>query len=160
MSSLNPPLYSHPRRWTYVAPKQLRLRLRVMLRSGHLDAMLAQGAEPTDSAELCLRARRLTSARYRRALAGRLEEIVSVAERPGPRLSAAPPLQKRDVRAARAALLELAHSLRSENGVMSAGVALAQRLMTDGASPLYASSHDDALWQAVRHARAVLVDQD
>ena len=71
-------------------------------------------------------------------------------------LSASPPLAHRDVRACRAALLGLARDLRSGEDLHPAGVAAANRLMTDGRSPLYNCGYDDELWQAVRHAELLL----
>jgi hypothetical protein len=158
MSSRIPHVAAPARRLTARAhePSRLALRARVLLHAGRLDAALAAGADPSASPELGLRADRLTSARHRRTLAGRIEEVIRLAEQPGPRLSAAPPLAKRDVRDARAALLDLSQALRVAERVAPAGVVLARRLLSDGAGPLYVHCAEDALWHAVRAASAAL----
>jgi len=132
------------------------VRLRTLVRRGRLDSMLAEGADPASSPELALRGQRLTRRAYRRALADSFDEAISVAEGRELRLSAVPPLATREVRAARAALLELSRALRSQRQVAPAGVALAQRLLTDGAGPLYLTSEHDALWHAARRATVAL----
>ncbi len=132
------------------------VRLRTLVRRGRLDRMLADGADPASSAELALRGRRLTRRSYRRALADSFDEAVSIAEGRELRLSAVPPMATREIRAARAALLELSRALRSERQVAPAGVALAQRLLTDGTSPLYLTSEHDGLWHAARRATVAL----
>jgi hypothetical protein len=158
MSSQIPQVAAPSRRLTARAhePSRLALRARVLLHAGRLDTALAAGADPSASPELALRASRLTSARHRRALAGRIEEVIRLAEQPGPRLSAAPPLAKRDVRDARAALLDLSQMLRGGEPIAPAGVVLAQRLLSDGAGPLYVHCAEDALWHTVRAASAAL----
>jgi hypothetical protein len=134
----------------------LGVRFRALVRRGRLDAMLADGADPASSAELALRANRLTTRAYRRALADSFDEALSIAEGRELRLSAAAPLARREVRAARAALLELSRALRSDRQVSPAGVALAQRLLTNGDSPLYMTAEHDALWHAARRATVAL----
>jgi hypothetical protein len=132
------------------------VRLRALVHRGRLDRMLADGADPGSSRELALRGQRLTRRTYRRALADGFDEAVSTAEGHELRLSAGPPLAAREVRASRAALLELSRALRSERQVAPAGVALAQRLLTDGTGPLYLTSEHDALWHAARRATVAL----
>jgi hypothetical protein len=157
MSSLNPYFSTHRRQrsrsaWT----SELGLRIRVLCRRRRLDTMLAEGADPAASPELALRSRRLTSEPYRRVLADSLDEVLCVAEGRGPRVSASPPLAHREVRAARAALLDLSRALRQHTVVNASGVVLAQRLLTDGAGPLYIESRNDELWRAARGASAAL----
>ncbi len=130
------------------------------MRKGRLDRQLAEGADPADTDELALRARQLTSQSYRRTLADSFDEVMAIADGLGPRISAAPPLQSREVRAARSALLDLSRTLREDAPVAPSGVAQAQRLLTDGMGPLYVESYNDALWQAVRQARAALEGHD
>jgi hypothetical protein len=156
-SSLSPHLHTGPA-FGEDAPTGLTLgvRIRALVHRGRLDGMLADGADPASSAELALRASRLTRRGYRRALADSFDEAVSIAEGRELRLSAVPPLARREVRAARAALLELSRALRSERHVSPAGVALAQRLLTDGSGPLYLTAEHDALWHAARRATVAL----
>jgi len=156
-SSLSPHLDTGPVfRGAPEASPSFGARLRAVLHRGRLDSMLANGADPASSPELARRAQRLTRHAYRCALADSLDGAVSIAEGRELRLSAAPPLAARDIRAARAALLELSRALRSQRRVAPAGVALAQRLLTDGASPLYLEAGHDALWHAARRASGAL----
>jgi hypothetical protein len=117
--------------------------------------MLAASSTPDESFELALRARQLGRERHRRRLAASLEEVVRIAQEGGPTRTARPPLARRDVRASSAALLQLAQVLRHER-VNVKGVVLAERLLTDGAGPLYVYGHDDQLWHAAREATAAL----
>lgn len=149
-----------PQGWSLDTKREsrLRLRLRVFFRRHRLDGMLALGVDAGESAELAVRAEQLLNRRYRGHLADSFDEAVCVAEGKGARAAAAPPLAMREVRAARAALLELANALRQETVHGPSGVALAQRLLTDGAGPLYIESQNDALWHAARRATLALTD--
>ena len=144
------PSYSRP-------TLRLGVRLRALTHRAKLDAMLLDGTDPTGSAELQLRASQLTGGRYRDMLARSLVESVEAAEGERRRSMASIPLAYGEVRAARAALLELANGLRGEGPVAPAGVVLAERLVTDGAGPLYIASEHDALWRAARRASAALM---
>lgn len=133
------------------------LQARVLLHRSRLDGELLKGIDPARSPELQLRARQLTAGRHRRALADSLQEVMRSSERStSPRISAAVPVVRAEVRAARAALLDLECSLRREGEVRPAGVVLAARLLTDGSGPLYVRSEHDALWHAAREACAAL----
>jgi hypothetical protein len=134
----------------------LGVRLRTRLRAAELDRLLAGGADPAETPELKLRADRLTGRARRRRLANSLEEAVRIAESREVRVTSMPPLARREIRAARASLIELALALRSERQVSPAGVALAQRLLTDGSGPLYVTAGYDALWLAARRATVAL----
>jgi len=154
MSSLTPHLSEH--RLHSHRRRSPRVRVGVLLRRGHLDAMLAAGAGSGESPELALRAGQLSDMRNRRVLAHRLEEIVRTANGRGSWRSARPPLAARDIRAASMQLMQLARDLCEQPEVEPAGVALTQRLLTDGTGPLYVYGQNDALWRAVRDARAAL----
>jgi len=159
MSSLTPHISSPADARALRRPRQsmaIGLRLRVFLRQGSLDEMLAAGADPSERPELSLRALQLTSRRHRHALADGLEKAIKIAEIGGRRLTASPPLARRDVRSCRASLLGLVRDLRSGSEVHPAGVARVHRLLTDGTSPLYECRRDDELWHAVRDATYAL----
>jgi hypothetical protein len=139
-------------------------RLRVWFRRYSLDRRLADGADAGESPELSCRAAQLLSERTRRRLAVWLESTLQDAQRPPRRSSAALPLDRDAIRTARPELLSLARDLAEvREPVEVRGVARAQLLLSDGASPLYAWSHEhgeasmDATleWRA-RHARASL----
>jgi len=134
----------------------LRARISVLAHRGRLDRLLAAGLDPVTSDELCLRAAQITRPSHREALASGLERALDAAERTGPRMSSAVPPAKREVRAARGALLDLCGALRVYPQVDPAGVALAQELLTDGRGPLYVKSRGDALERALRRAALAL----
>ena len=134
----------------------VRTHIGVLVHRARLDRRLAEGVDPATSRELTLRARQITRESYRHSLASSFEEVLASADRPSPRLSSAVPPARREVRAARAALLDLCRALREDAVVEPAGIALAQQLLTDGTGPLYIESHNDALWHAVRRAVAAL----
>jgi hypothetical protein len=158
MSSLSPHISARPQEWETPSKRSSRLglRVRVLMHGRRLDDMLAGGADPAATPELAERARQLTCESRRRTLADGLDHAVCVAEGQTRRASAAPLLANRDIRASRAVLLGLAQALRECPVVDAMGVAQAQRLLTDGASPLYIESHNDALWHAARRATAAL----
>jgi hypothetical protein len=93
------------------------LRGRVWLRRGALDQMLAAGADPNGSPELARRAAELTSFRHRRSLAAAIERAIEAAEHPPHPLSAAVPLERREILATRARLAQLAADLTGESPV-------------------------------------------
>lgn len=162
----------------------LFLRSSVWLRRRTLDNMLAQGADPSDAPQLARRAAQLTSSRHRRSLAVGIERALREAERPRRALSPAVPLQRHAILRARVPLARLAAELRGDDpeslsGARPAlstgdpatgsiedmtdelfaarGVALVQRLLTDGDSPLYTPYPSGELELAVRHANAALL---
>jgi hypothetical protein len=133
-------------------------RGRVFLRRGALARRLAAGASPSDSPELARRAEQLCSARNRRALARGLERVIDAAEeRPHP-YSSAVPLRRAAIVDSREGMLELAAELRDTNQDLNVrGIALVERLLTDGGSPLYMQKDEESLDGAISHARAALL---
>jgi hypothetical protein len=136
----------------------LSLRGRVFLQRGSLARRLAAGASPFDSPELARRAEQLRSPRNRRVLAASLERVIDAAEeRPHPHSSAVP-LRRAAILRVSAGLLGLAAELRDTDAPVSVrGVALVDKLLTDGGSPLYVASEEQTLEGAIRHARAALL---
>ena len=131
-------------------------RMRALVHGARFDRELAEGIDPDARPELSLRAKKLTAPAHRRTLANSLEEAVSVSEHRHVRLSPAAPLATREIRASRSALLELAQALRRRGEVSPQGVAMTQRLLTDGSGPLYVTREHDALWHAARRATQAL----
>ncbi len=113
------------------------LRLRVLANRDRLDRMLIEGADPVTSEELTLRAYQLSRLSHRRALAASVDDVLDSAAKRRRRSPAAPPLAREGIAAGRPALAELSRALREEPVVAARGVALARRLLTDGAGPLY-----------------------
>jgi hypothetical protein len=129
---------------------------RVWLRRQTLDRNLAHGADPSTTPELSRRARQLTSRRRRNSLARAIRNLIQAAEDPRHPYSAAAPLQRREILSERGFLLELADDLAGDDELGARGIALVERLLTDGTSPVYGPSPDGTLHTALVHARATL----
>jgi hypothetical protein len=82
--------------------------------------------------------------------------VVAAAEQPQSGYSSAVPLPRRPIIAERDLLVQLAADLRGDEPLTPRGVALVEGLLTDGASPLYTPGSDQALHNALIHARAAL----
>ena len=67
------------------------------------------------------------------------------------------PLRRSEILSSRALIDELAAHLDADDPVAARGVALVDRLLTWGGSPLYAPHPDGALEADLRHARAALL---
>jgi hypothetical protein len=130
--------------------------LRVWLRRGSLARSLAAGADPAASPELSRRARQLASRRFRAGLAASIRNLLDAAEE-GPRgFTAAVPIQRRDILRERELLLQLAADLESQDELSPRGIALVERLLVDGGSPVYVNGTEGALHGAIVHAHAAL----
>ena len=136
----------------------LPVRGRVFLKRGALARRLAAGVSPAESPELARRAQQLCSPRNRRVLARGLERIIDAAEeRPQP-YSSAVPLRRAAILEAREGILELAAELRDiDHEVNVRGIALVERMLTDGGSALYMQNDEESLDGAISHARAALL---
>lgn len=122
------------------------LHLRVLLSHLRLDAALASGVDPDSDPALALRATQLLGGRYRRRLAASIEHLVEELEADRAyRLSAAVPVVRDQAAEARGTLLSLAEVLRAVKTVQPRGVAMADALMRDPASPLYLRTARGAL---------------
>ena len=131
------------------------MRARVFVRRGTLDRLLAAGMDPAWDSELGIRAGQITAAKRRCALARSLQAAVRDAHRP-PRWSAAVPLARSAVRAAAPELRLLAECLAQTAAPAPEGVALAEQLVRDASSPLYAPGSPEALCAAARIANRAL----
>ena len=129
---------------------------RVWLRKSALDRRIALGVDPHESPELSRRARQLSSRRSRAGLAVGLRRMAEAAEEPHPLLTSEVSLNRREIRAERELLVQLTRDLDSADELRPRGLALVERLLTDGCSPCYAPSFDGELHFALRHARAAL----
>jgi hypothetical protein len=126
---------------------------RVWLRRASLDRSLAAGTDPAASPELERRARQLASARFRAGLAASIQNVIDAAEEPPRALSAAVPLRRRAILTERPLLLQLAEDLHSGDELKPRGIALVERLLTDGGSALYSEGN---LHEELGRARAAL----
>ncbi len=117
----------------------LRLWIRVSVGCDALDLALSKGADPADTAELAYRAARLVRARNRRALARCIRVAIWEAEAGVAALRVSPrPVRRGEVLACREALVALSERLESSRPVGAEGVAIAERLLADLRSPLFA----------------------
>jgi uncharacterized protein with von Willebrand factor type A (vWA) domain len=130
--------------------------LRVWLRRGSLDRSLAAGEDPGASPELSRRARQLASRRCRCGLAASIRNLLDAAEERPRAFTAAVPIQRHAILGERQMMVQLAADLESDDELKPRGIALVERLLIDGGSPVYASSPDGALHGALVHAHAAL----
>ena len=134
--------------------------MHVWLRRGELDRRLAEGTNPTTDPLRALRARQLTSRRYRRALAVGLRRLVADAYEPTPRRPApALPVNHRAVQDARSPLLTLSRRLVECERPCPRAVALASYLLCDPDSPAYWSPAGATVADLAQTALAV-IDRD
>lgn len=138
----------------------LRLRTSVLLHRSALDHALADGADPSRTPELALRAKQVAAPKSRGLLADSVERLITAATRPLTRVSAAAPLRREEILDARPLLLTLAAELRAPGPVRAQGVALTRFLLSDGSSVLYEASETTNLSEAVDQARAGLLPRE
>jgi uncharacterized protein with von Willebrand factor type A (vWA) domain len=129
---------------------------RVWLRRGALDSRLAAGADPGASPELARRARQLTSRRTRTGLAASIRHLLDAAEARPRGFTSAVPIQRHEILSERQLLLQLAAALESPDELEARGLALVDRLLISGDSPVYVDRGDGALHGALVHAHAAL----
>jgi hypothetical protein len=135
----------------------LRLRIRTAVHRAELTRALAEGADPDSSSELALRARKLTSARNRRALARSLRRTLADAQKPAPTRSRLSIIDRRAVLDGEGAITEMIERLNGPHPVRAQGMASLERLLTNAdRSPLYNSAGGGALLREIRVATGAL----
>ncbi len=141
--------------------RRLRARLRATLRRSELTRALAEGADPTASDELALRAGQLTSARSRRVLARALRRTIDEAHRPPLARSRVVIIRRGAVLEAEDAIGTMIARLSSEQPVRAQGMALAERIITNAdGSPLYNPAEPGALQRQITVATAAMEPAD
>jgi hypothetical protein len=148
---------AHRHAVTRTGRTSLRLRGRVWLHRRALDHQLAQGVDPSSSTDLAYRAEQLLSPRCRRSFASGIKRILEASEEPASALTAAVPLRRREILAARADLIELADLLCSEENPQVRGLALVEAFLTSGDSPLFHPDPDETLEHTLGRIRAALL---
>jgi hypothetical protein len=137
--------------------RSLKLRTYAMTHRGSLTRELSEGASPASSPALALRADQLTSERRRRMLARSLRHTVNEAVHPLPRRAMFGLARRSAVLDARDPIDILVKRLHSPEPVAAEGVALVERMLTDGAwSPLYNPGPAGALRRLVVMATSAL----
>jgi hypothetical protein len=136
--------------------------LRVVGSRDALDTALARGADPASRPELAIRAAQLARPRHRRALARTLRGFVAEASRPSPPVrSAAVVICRHQIRAQAGDVLALAGRLDNPRLAYAAGIAVAQRLITDVVeSPLYVACDDGRLGHLTLRAATSMDDPE
>lgn len=137
----------------------LRASLIARLRASSLNRQLAAGVATWQSPAHAARALQLTSARHRSLLADALDRVASTAmQQPMPRLSAAIPPCRVQVRVALPELLAMSSRLRDPRPVAAKGVARLHELICDGAGPCYVRSNRDVLRDALLAVELEILD--
>lgn len=132
----------------------LRTKLRTAWSAAELDEALVNGADPLASDELALRASQLVGQAKRRELARSLELIikqVAAGGAPGPTI-----LRREPIARNRRGLLALAWRLRREGLHCLPGLAMADRLIRYGDSPLYMALDSVELTHRIEEILAAL----
>jgi hypothetical protein len=129
-------------------------RAAARLFGGKLDRALIDGADPACSPRLAARAAMLTASSTRTELADGLDLIVASAQRPPSRMRMLP--LHSSVLANASLLRELAMTLRGPSPLYARGIAMINRLLTDGTGPIYSSSDGTALERELRKVRTAV----
>jgi hypothetical protein len=130
----------------------------VWLRRPALTTALAGGGDPDASPELVRLAHELIGARNKRRLAHAVDRVLRDAAEPPRPWRAAIPLNRREIMAARDELAALAERLRAPAPVPVHAMALTDRLLSDGNSPIYHREAEHSLRLLTRAARSRLDD--
>jgi hypothetical protein len=150
----------HDYRTGHPAPS-LVLRTHVAAHRRSLTYALSEGANPTSSPALTLRANQLTSDRSRRTLARSLRRTVHEALHPVPRRVAFGIVRRGAVIDSADAIDVLVKRLHSPEPIAAEGAALIQRMLSDGAwSPLYSATPGGTMRRLVVLATAALEPAD
>ncbi len=132
------------------ARTSLSLRARVLITRGRLDRQISTGGPCEANGALALRTSQLTDPANQRRIAANLRRVVAYAERHSARTSTSTVLiEPRSVREGRDAILGLAEWIERGEPVSPRGILLAQRLLTDGFSPLFDPGCERSVVQAV-----------
>ena len=120
-----------------------------------LDEQLAAGVQPSAGSLLHARAQQLGSPTERAKIARAFEKTLTEARKPAPVHGARLPLRRREIRNCDEDIIALVRRLNDESPIDVQGAAMAELLITDGASPLYRAG-DRSLRFAIRSTRLAL----
>ena len=135
----------------------ISLRVKVATRRAALTRQLADGADPSSTPELALRATQLTSARRRRQMARTLRQTITEARQPSLMRAVVSIIDRHAVREAEDAMQMTIARLASPEPVTPKGMAMLEHMLTDGiTSPLYNRSEPGSLRRQVLVAKAEL----
>jgi hypothetical protein len=140
---------------------KLTPRWRDRWRGNRLDDELAAGLPPEESRARAARAAALVAPATRNALAGRWADVLARTTSGPATMRSGVPVGRSRVLAAVADIRRLVEALRAQAPVPARGVAIANRLLTDGAGPLYRTGGGDlgaTVRSAIRHLDADTLD--
>jgi hypothetical protein len=139
------------------ADPSVAVRVRARLHRSALTESLSEGADPESSPELALRARQLVGGTERRILSRTLERTLDDVRRPKLTLGGGTLVRRQEVLRAQQPLQLMIKRLRDDRPVAVEGMALIERLITDGTwSPLYNATAPGALRRLTVLATAAL----
>ena len=131
-------------------------RLVARLLASSLDPRLAQGDAPESTLLLAARAQRLVAPDTRQALADNWNGLLHRARQPVPTFGRHVPLCRERIVGAEAEVRSLVTALVTPSPVPARGVAIASRLLCDGAGPLFNVHWSGDLAATVRRAVELL----
>ncbi|HEY1237704.1 MAG TPA: hypothetical protein VGE91_05155 [Solirubrobacterales bacterium] len=137
-------------------------RILARVRARSIDDELLNGGAIDGRPVVLMRRARLLQRSYRARVAASLRTLIDAARRSHSTFFAAKlPLRVREVLASEPLILTLADELEEEDHVSPRGVILADRLVTDGDSPVYGLNRlhhpaEGTVESAVKRARATL----
>jgi hypothetical protein len=140
----------------------LALRMRVWQHASELDALLAGGADPTESRELALRAEQLADPSTRRRFADAIDNVLTLADGSAYRhfVPGSVPFRPAYINANRSLLRELSGRLRGPGPHPLRGVAMAAQLVEESGRPLYRHQSATALERTLRATLSALETED
>jgi hypothetical protein len=149
---------------TFVPPPgwgRITDRVLARLKARSIDDELLDGRTNEPSPVVLVRRARLLHRRYRSAVATGLRRLVAAARGRDRNIFAAQlPIREGEILASEPLILTLADDIEQDEHISPRGVILADRLLTDGASPIYRPTpmnHSlETVETAVKHARAAL----
>ncbi len=155
--SAQPIVFQPPRPAATEAPVTSRsVRIRALLSRPRLVRELSEGAAPQGDAARALCASRLCAMRTRRSLAASLANVLEAAAEPMRGLTSSVRVAREDVLASGGSIEVLIRTLQGAPAVSPRGVALVDRLLRDGCSPLYVPAGDRKLEATLRQATLAL----
>jgi hypothetical protein len=128
----------------------------VRMQAATLDRRLASGFEPEANRFMAARAQELVSPGRRQALADNWEHLLDVARDPALRPNGRIPLCRERIAEAESEVRSMLVTLVTAGPVSARGVAMASRLLSDGAGPLYNRRNPADLVAAIREVTAHL----
>lgn len=137
-------------------------RIRATVFAWDIDEKLLNGGAANGSAMVIVRRARLLDPRYRSRVAAALRKLVAAARRHERNMFVAQlRLREDEILGSEPLILTLADELEHEESVSPRGVILADRLITDGDSPVYGPTpvsrpYNETVESAVKQARAAL----